>query len=185
MKLVQPIRDLDKLADILDYFEATSERNYIMFMLGIHTGLRISDILKLKVKDVRGDYIRLKETKRKKNNRLLVVDELKKALRKYISGKPDDEYLILSRKGKNQPIRRESAYQILREAAKHFGLSEIGTHTLRKTFGYHFYQESKDIATLQDILNHSSTDYTLRYIGVNQDGRDFAMRRFKYKLRSK
>lgn len=185
MKIVQPIRDLDKLADILDYLEGSNERNYIMFMLGIHTGLRISDILCLRVRDVKGTHITLKENKKGKNNRLLIVSELKRALRRYISGKPDDEYLIKSRKGKNKPIRRETAYAILNEAARHFGIKEIGTHTLRKTFGYHFYQDSKDIAALQDILNHTDPDYTLRYIGVNQDGRDFAMRRFKYKLRSK
>ncbi|MFP9128527.1 tyrosine-type recombinase/integrase [Niallia sp. BSM11] len=185
MKVVQPIRDLNKLADILEYLEATNKRNFIMFMLGIHTGLRISDILKLRVCDVKGTHISLRETKRKKNNRLLIVDELKKALKNYTSAKLDEEYLIKSRKGKNQPIRRETAYQILREVAKQFSLKEIGTHTLRKTFGYHFYHDSKDIAALQDILNHTDPDYTLRYIGVNQDGRDFAMRRFKYKLRSK
>ncbi|MEN8702485.1 tyrosine-type recombinase/integrase [Bacillus infantis] len=185
MKIVQPIRDLDKLADLLDYFKSTNERNYIMFMLGIHTGLRISDILKLRVRDVRGEYIYIREQKRKKINRVLIVSDLRKALRPFILNRDDNEYLIKSRKGTNEPIRRETAYQILNTAAKLHGLKEIGTHTLRKTFGYHFYQETKDVAMLQDILNHSHPDYTLRYIGVNQDGKDFAMRKFRYKLPSK
>ncbi|MEH7122098.1 tyrosine-type recombinase/integrase [Bacillus sp. JJ1773] len=184
MKVVQPIRNLEKLAEILSYLKATNERNYIMFMLGIHTGLRISDILKLRVRDVKGNYIDIKEEKRDKNNRVLIIFDLKKALKSFISGKPDHHFLIKSRKGKNKAIRRETAYQILNDAARHFGVTEIGTHTLRKTFGYHFYQETKDIATLQDILNHSNPDYTLRYIGINQDKKDTAMKGFRFKLPS-
>jgi integrase len=58
-------------------------------------------------------------------------------------------------------------------------LDEIGTHTLRKTFGYHFYQQTKDVAMLQEIFNHSSPAITLKYIGVNQDSMDRAMTKFK------
>lgn len=57
--------------------------------------------------------------------------------------------------------------------------SDIGTHTMRKTFGYHFYQQTKDVAMLQEIFNHSGPDITLRYIGVNQDSMDKAMASFK------
>lgn len=55
------------------------------------------------------------------------------------------------------------------QAAKEVGLTEIGTHTLRKTFGYHFYQQYKDVAVLQQIFNHSSPAVTMRYIGITQD----------------
>jgi len=55
----------------------------------------------------------------------------------------------------------------------------IGTHTLRKTFGYHFYQKYKDIALLQELFNHSAPSVTLRYIGINQDMIDVAMKEFK------
>lgn len=46
---------------------------------------------------------------------------------------------------------------------------KIGTHTLRKTFGYHHYEKFKDVVMLQKIFNHSSTEITLRYIGIEQD----------------
>lgn len=55
------------------------------------------------------------------------------------------------------------------QLAKEVGLTEIGTHTLRKTFGYHFYQQYKDVAVLQQIFNHSSPAVTMRYIGITQD----------------
>jgi integrase len=80
----------------------------------------------------------------------------------------DEDYLFRSFRSQ-LPIKRVQAYKILKRAAKKVGISEIGTHTLRKTFGYHFYQRTKDVALLQEIFNHSSPSVTLRYIGINQD----------------
>ena len=65
---------------------------------------------------------------------------------------------------------RFGAYYILKTACKAVNLKEkIGTHTMRKTFGYHHYKKFKDIAMLQKIFNHSSPAITLRYIGIEQD----------------
>ncbi|CAF1747999.1 Tyrosine recombinase XerD [Bacillus subtilis] len=58
-------------------------------------------------------------------------------------------------------------------------LDDIGTHTLRKTFGYHFYKQTKDVAMLQEIFNHSDQRTTLRYIRINQDAMNNAMKKFK------
>ena len=58
------------------------------------------------------------------------------------------------------------------------GLKDIGTHTMRKSFGYHHYQQFKDVALLQAILNHSSPSITMDYIGVNQDNIDISYRNF-------
>ena len=62
----------------------------------------------------------------------------------------------------------------MREAAHHCELKEIGTHTLRKTCGYLIYQETKDIALVQEILGHSTPFITKRYIGLNQEAIDDA-----------
>lgn len=180
LKVVQPIRDAQKLHEVLDYLKATNERNYIMFLVGIHTAFRISDILKLKVKDVRGDYITIREEKRDKLNRTLIHPKLKRALRHYIADRDDEEYLIKSREGDNKPISRYQAYRIIRGACESCGVYEVGTHTLRKTFGYHMYRQTRDIALLQQILNHDDEAYTLRYIGINQDSRDDAIRKFSF-----
>ena len=53
MNTVEPIRDLDVVMDIADYLKSKNDRDYVMFMFGIYTGLRISDILKFRVRDVR------------------------------------------------------------------------------------------------------------------------------------
>ncbi|WP_214873267.1 tyrosine-type recombinase/integrase, partial [Exiguobacterium sp. s140] len=74
-----------------------------------------------------------------------------------------------------EPISRVQAYRIMKEAGEALGMENVGTHSLRKSFGYHFYQKNKDIAMLQDIFNHSSERVTKIYIGIAQDEIDRAM----------
>ncbi|BCJ98097.1 tyrosine-type recombinase/integrase [Anaerocolumna chitinilytica] len=153
-----------------------------MFMFGIYSGLRISDILKFRVRDVRDKhYLMIREQKTKKEKKFAMNDELIPIIDEYIEDKKDYEYLFKSRQGKNEPITRQQAYNILKEAAAAFGLMAIGTHTLRKTFGYHMYQQTKDIVTIKEILNHSDISITLRYIGINQDIKDSTMKRLSFK----
>lgn len=112
--------------------------------MGINTGLHISDILKLKVGDLKGKHISIREMKTGKK-RIEITPRLKRDLRWYIEEREEHEYLIRSREGTNNPIGRSMAYKILRGTAEEFGLDEIGTHTLRKTFGYHMYKQTKNI----------------------------------------
>ncbi|PEF60262.1 site-specific integrase [Bacillus cereus] len=179
MNFVQPIRDPEQIQQIKEYLKEKNARNYILFVMGINTGLRISDILKLKVGDLKGSHISMREMKTSKQKRIQITAALKRELRWFNENREDDEYLLKSRQGKNRPIGRSMAYKILSEAAAEFGLDEIGTHTLRKTYGYHMYMQTKNIALLMEIFNHSSEKVTLRYIGVNQDAMDKAMTRFK------
>ncbi|MGN7359473.1 site-specific integrase [Paenibacillus sp. SAF-054] len=181
MNTVQPIRDMEILQDIMDYLEGTNYRNFIMFLIGIDTGLRISDILRLRVRDVTGTHISIREKKTGKQKRILITSELKKKLAQYIAGKPPNEFLIKSREGTNRPITREMAYKIVRSIGEEFGLSEIACHSLRKTFGYIFYNQTtaKDIALLMIYFNHSSPQETLRYIGMAQDTMDMALKKHR------
>lgn len=186
MNVVQPIRDIEKVRDMERFLGEKNKRDGIMFILGIYTGLRISDILSLRVRDLRGkDYLTIKEkktAKRKKNKqkRIKLNPYLKRQLKDFLKEKNEMDYVIQSRVGPNKAISRERAYAILREAAEEFGLEAVGCHTMRKTFGYHFYQRTKDIALLQKIFNHSSPEITLSYIGLVQDTIDNAMDRIRY-----
>ena len=86
----------------------------------------------------------------------------------YTKGKRSDEALFKTRF--QNRMDRFTVYRIIRKSCKLAGLPEkVGTHTMRKTFGYHHYQKFKDIAILQKIFNHSSPQVTLRYIGIEQD----------------
>ena len=141
----------------------------MLFVIGINTGLRISDILPLKVKDVTGvTHIKIIEKKTGKAKRFKINPYLRKEIDRYIDGMNDDDYLFPSRKG-DKPITRVQAYRILNDVAEKLGIDEVGTHTLRKTFGYWHYQQYKDVAILQEIFNHSAPSITLRYIGINAD----------------
>ncbi|MBU5677552.1 site-specific integrase [Alkaliphilus sp. MSJ-5] len=173
MNTVQPIRDKNKIEDMKNELLKLGYKNYILFIVGINTGLRISDILNLKVYDVRDrSHIAIKEKKTGKEKRFLINSQLRKDIEKFISGMNNEEYIFQSRKGKNRPISRVQAYRILNQAAVKVGIKEVGTHTLRKTFGYWHYHIYKDVAILQDIFNHSAPSITLRYIGINQDIKD-------------
>ena len=90
MNTVEPIRDIDTVWDIADYLGETSERNRMMFLFGIYAGIRISDILKLKVRDVRDKtHIYIREKKTKKEKRFPINEELRPELNRYIRGKAD------------------------------------------------------------------------------------------------
>lgn len=161
-----------------------------MFLLGIRTGLRITDILELRVKDVRDKsgkiktHILTKENKTNKRKRIKIHTELKQQLEKYILNKDDEVYLIQSNKkdkfGDHKHISRQRAWEVLKNVSDFIGVDEIGCHTLRKTFGYHYYKKTKDIALLQSIFNHSSPEITLRYICITDDMMDRAFDNMEY-----
>ena len=86
--------------------------------------------------------------------------------------------MIKSRNGINRPLTRVQAYNILKEVGEEFGVENLGTHTMRKTFGYHYYKKTKDVATLMKMFNHSDPSITLKYIGIIQDEMNRARREF-------
>lgn len=179
MNFVQPIRDPELIREIKRFLREKNHRNYMLFVTGINSGLRISDILQLRVSDTKKAYFSLEERKTKKRKRIEITPGLKKEFKEFVEGKEDHEFLFRSRKGINKPIGRSMAYKILREAAEYVSLDDIGTHTLRKTFGYHFYKRYGNVALLQKIFNHSDPKITLTYIGIDQDEMDKAMKNFK------
>lgn len=170
IKDVQPIRDKQQLEDMkwaLKRF--CGQRDYILFLLGINAGLRVSDLLVLQVKDVKGKKVmKIREGKTKKMREIQLAN-IYDELNVYINSLEGTGWLFPSRKGDN-PISRIQAYRQLNKAAKMADIETgIGTHTMRKTFGYWHYKQFKDIAELQNILNHSHPEVTKRYIGITQE----------------
>ena len=179
MEFVQPIRDLKQIETIKKLLKQKSLRDFCLFTLGINSGLRISDLLSLKVSDVLEhgkikDRIRLREKKTNKFKDFPISSNTKSALKEYLKTRETapHEPLFESRKNKGFLLRQQ-AYRIINEVAKSVGIKEkIGTHTLRKTFGYHAYNNGYDITLIQKLFNHSSPSVTLRYIGITQDEMD-------------
>ncbi len=169
MNIVEPIRKKNDLKKVESILKKQSFRNLLMFTLGINCGLRISDILGLNVGDVQNkNYICITEKKTGKYKRFPINSKLKPMFAKFTKGRNVNEPLFLS--AFCNRMDRTQCYRILNDACRQAGMDcKIGTHTLRKTFGYHHYQKFKDIAMLQKIFNHYSPNVTLRYIGIDQD----------------
>ncbi|MEF3312654.1 site-specific integrase [Paenibacillus sp. GYB004] len=176
---VEPIRDLEQIQQIKEYLLHRSYRDYFLFVFGINSGLRISDILPLRVMDVKyTKHLKVREKKTGNARKTIITDTLRNEIEKYTKRYADSDYLFPSKKG-GAPISRIQAWHIIHQAAKACRVEgAIGTHTLRKTFGYHFYQKTKDVAMLQYIFGHSSPSITLRYIGINDDMVDEALESF-------
>lgn len=131
--------------------------------------MRVSDILALNVGDVKEKiFIKITEKKTGKPKKIPINNKLMSMFAEYTRGKPSDNPLFMT-KFKNR-LNRVTAYNIIKQACEESGLHDtFGTHTMRKTFGYHHYRKYKDVAMLQKIFNHSSPQITLRYIGIEQD----------------
>jgi len=180
MAAVHPIRDLGDLERMKEYLFRGNVKYYILFTIGLNTGLRISDILNLKVSDVRGkSHVTIVEKKSKKPKRFLINSELKADIDFFLKYTPDDRYLICGTRDRNKRMRTAQAYRMISDAAKYVGITDaVGTHTMRKTFGYHHYKKNKDIVMLMRLFNHSKPDTTLLYIGITDDEMDASLEGF-------
>lgn len=176
---VEPIRDKAKIKQMYHYLNGKDPKYGLLFKFGLNTGLRISDILPVKVKDIFHenrkfrDYLVIKEKKTGKEKKIKINNSLQKEIELHVKKQSllSEGYLFGSKKGNY--IGRIQAYRALKEAANIIGIENFGTHSLRKTWGYWTYKISRyNIGLIMDTFNHSSQGITLRYIGVNQDQKD-------------
>ena len=169
-------------------------RNKMLFLIGINIGIRASDLCTLRwifflnekeieldngekevVKEWKDFYTLqpMKQRKQKKFVKLYFNQAVKKAITDYITEYPIEDmndYLFKSRKGGN-PLSAIGLYEIIKDAAVEAGIEKnIGSHSLRKTFGYWAWHNAEDknkaLVTLQLVFNHSDTQTTMRYIGL-------------------
>jgi len=178
MNFVQPIRKLEDIEKFKLELRKKRIRDWMLFTLGINSGLRISDLLALNVGDVKNkNFLEVWEKKTKKYKKIFINENLRKEIKKFVKDRDELEPLFLSQKGFR--MERNQVYRILNQTAKKNGLLvRMGTHSLRKTFGYHHYKRFNDLALLQKIFNHSSSEITLRYIGLEQDAIDKSYSKF-------
>ena len=188
------VKTLEEIEKIKAYFLNRKEyRNYCLFIVGITTGYRCGDLLNLKFSNFfNEDYswkqeIDIIEQKTKKRRKMPIIDSIKKAINLYINQIRYfelDEYVFKSQKGKNKPIGISPARAIFNKMAKDLDLPyHCSTHFLRKTFAYWFLQIHKNdmtaLATLQDMLNHSSERMTLKYCGIEKERKEKMLKEFE------
>lgn len=183
--MVNAIKDMKKVNALLMYLKGTNYRDYVLAKFQLNTGLRISDVVPIRVCDLMTskkrfkEYLVIQETKTDKVKSIKLNDELRNTIKDYIikCDLKDNDFLFKSKKfdefGNNRCITVTQAYRILKAAAESVGIDNFGTHSLRKTWGYFTYKASKhNIGLLMDMFNHSAPSITLRYIGIDQDARD-------------
>ncbi|WP_405226356.1 tyrosine-type recombinase/integrase [Dokdonia sp. Asnod1-B02] len=153
------------------------DKNYklgFLVVLGINSGLRISDLLSLKFNDLDGDSISLLEKKTNKKRIIRINDNIKVAfeiLKTRVEN--HDGHIFTS----NQNTVYSTQY-VNRKIKEFFGSKKlsISTHSLRKTFGRQVYlnnnETDKALLYLSDLFNHSSPAITKRYLGIRQEELD-------------
>ena len=179
MRYVEPIRSRAEIDAVLSAFSGQlAARNRALFLLGITSALRISDLLALRWTDVLDveDYnsghgptlafrpsVEMRERKTGKRKVFPLGSTVAGALGEW--RRVNRGEFIFSNVGGGAPISRVQAWRVLSRAAALAGLKGIGTHSLRKTWGYHARKNGVYIALIMEALNHSSEAVTLRYLG--------------------
>ena len=174
----EPIRNKQQIREMADYFLNRGQlRNHILFIMGVHTALRISDLLRLRWDDVY-DFenrrvrtsVTIIEKKTKKPKTLALNKDVIRALTLFaLQNARKGTFLIENPKTK-QAISRIQAYRIIRATAETLQFqNKVSCHSLRKTFGYHAWKSGVSPAIIMEIYNHSSLAVTRRYLGVTQD----------------
>jgi integrase len=184
MNFVEPIRDRKKVAQIKNLLRGQERfRDLLLFVVGINSALRISDLLELKVAhflDEQGKIRQrfwIKEQKRGKRQEVVVNESIREALKEYLSAYPgikekQENYMFFNPKTNDysHPIKRGQSWKFITSICREVGLrGNFGTHSLRKTWGYHARMQGVDLALIMHKLNHESIAYTKRYLGITDD----------------
>ncbi|EJU9970010.1 tyrosine-type recombinase/integrase [Vibrio parahaemolyticus] len=177
METVQAIKDKNVVKKVISFAEKNySEVVIDVIKVGFNLPLRISDILGLKVDDVdvQRNTVKFKASKTGKSDTFQMTDTLQKLLKKRVDVAKGKGHTFLFTSdsnrsgGADKPISRQQIAKVLQEVSLIVGV-HIGTHSFRKTWGYNYYNLTGDIAMVQRILQHRSSSETLRYIGIEQE----------------
>jgi integrase len=173
---VSPLRrqkDINAVKRLL----ASNARNHALFTVGINSALRGSDLARLKVGDVRylevGEHFVLREKKQSKLRNVTINRVMYDAIHNLLAEKPgasDDDYLFPSQKSKG-PLTTSTLNNMVKEWCRMAKIKgKYGSHSLRKTWGYHARVTfGMDLATLVDCFGHSTQKQTLTYLGIQKE----------------
>ena len=181
MNFVEPIRDRKKIAQIKNLLRGQRRfRDLLLFVVGINTALRISDLLQLRISHFLNEQgiikkrFWIKEQKRGKRHEIVINNSIRESFEEFLAAYPQiandpENFIFFNTKDNNynEPIKRGQAWKIITTICQEVGLSgNFGTHSLRKTWGYHARMQGVDLALIMYKLNHASIVYTKRYLGI-------------------
>lgn len=142
--------------------------------VGVNLALRISDLLSVRFTDIENDRLILTESKTGKTANIQLNDKAKGILQRIRQEHPAHEYVFQSYRNHqaryqgSKPLSRRAVTKAFSAIGDKLNLA-LGTHSMRKTRGYHLYKATNDIARVMKMLRHSSEAFTLRYIGITQE----------------
>ncbi len=152
---------------------ADKHRDLCLFTLGINTNLRASDLLQITAGDVRhllaGDTLQLKEKKTGKTRVITLNKSAISSIQQLLGRKPhlDTDFIFTGQRGL---LTVSSVNRLVKSWCKTINLpGNYGSHTLRKTWGYHQRMAGTDIPTLMVAFNHSTQKQTLAYLGIQPE----------------
>lgn len=174
---MKPIKDKATEVELIEYLKENDSRIYMFYLILRFTGFRASDVLPLKVKDVVGEYITIRERKtinrqHKEERSVLIHRDLKRELKKYIKDKTNNDVLFPSAQGYNKALSYTQAYRILKKASVLIGIKDFGTHSGRKTCAYGIYMKTHDLNKVKNFLMHDNKKDTIRYVGIEKEVRN-------------
>jgi integrase/recombinase XerC len=152
------------------YEASDSVRDYAIIMTFLQTGIRLSELVNLRVDDIDFEHrtLTVRQGKGKKDRHIPLVDEAVKALRNYVRYRNtelifDDDIFFLAKNGTSLNV--SSVKYLVAKYVKKAGIrKKVSVHTLRHTFGAHKADKQMGIATLQELMGHKKKETTLKYI---------------------
>ena len=174
---VDPIRDIKDIKLIKRILQERP-RDFALFVVGVNTNLRASDLLKIRVGDVLGlrpgEYFTLREKKTGKLRSITINKAVFDAIRELLltmSAAKESDLLFQSRKvnsSRGGMLTVSYLNSLVKSWCREINLrGNYGAHSLRKTFGYiHRTVFGTDLPTLMEMFNHSSQRQTLTYLGI-------------------
>ena len=175
------LRTENQINDVLFYLCKTRypECDTFLFLLGINTGLRCSDLLNLKVGQLRQKRPEIVEIKTGKK-KTLFLDSIYPKVEEYIKDKGDDEWVFPSSyDNRTHPETVNNVYKLFKRIDKQLGNIGFTTHSMRRTFGLWYYRKTHDILYLMRLFNHSSEEITKRYIGITDEELGDSLKEFR------
>ena len=172
---VNPVKDVKDLTTIKKRL-ADNPRDFALFVVGINTAFRASELLALTVGQVRqlspGDTLTVKEQKTGKKRDVTLNGAAHSAIQRLLATMPDatdTTPLFQSRKG-DKALTVSTLNNMLKVWCSWCNLpGNYGSHTLRKTFGYHQRVTFKtDLPTLVKVFGHATQAQTLHYLCIQQ-----------------
>lgn len=168
MKIMRAITDQTAIARMAESLRRTHPRLALLWNLGTSTGLRISDMLRLKIADIdKNGEISITESKTKNVRHIKLTQELKQDVNflKLIYRMKLTHYLFFRNENQKEiPLSRQWAHRVIARTASRMALDSIGAHSMRKIYACNLFRSTGSVKSVQNELGHKHMSTTLIYL---------------------